>query len=150
MVPARVALVLKPDAAQEDGFKRKARIVACGNFAQEYEHFEVANLEAAVFRAILNVSAVRGLRVGVLDIKTAFLHASIQTGRTVLVSPPKILLDYQLCEVGETWTLSRALYGLKESPGLWAEHRDQAISTAEVELPGIGRCKWLQSVVHPS
>eukprot|EP00971_Amphidinium_carterae_P327231 6458446-Amphidinium_carterae.2 len=150
VVPARVVLVLKPDPGNGDGFKRKARIVACGNFAQEYEHFEVANLEAAVFRAVLNVAACRKLRLGILDIKTAFLHASIQSGRTVLVTPPRILIDYQLCEPGETWALSRALYGLKESPGLWAEHRDQAISAAEVELPGIGRCRWLQSVVHPS
>eukprot|EP00971_Amphidinium_carterae_P279436 5547288-Amphidinium_carterae.1 len=40
VVPARVVLVLKLDSSQPDGFKRKARIVACGNFAEEYEHFE--------------------------------------------------------------------------------------------------------------
>eukprot|EP00971_Amphidinium_carterae_P061908 1226120-Amphidinium_carterae.1 len=150
VVPARVVLVLKPDQGQPDGYKRKARIVACGNFAQEYEHFEVSNLEASVFRAVLSVSAKKNLRIGILDIKTAFLHASIQAGRTVLVVPPKILVEYGVCDPGETWALARALYGLRESPGLWADHRDQTIVSAQVDLPGIGRCGWLQSLVHAS
>eukprot|EP00971_Amphidinium_carterae_P168250 3333526-Amphidinium_carterae.1 len=36
LVPARLVLVLKPDDATS-GFKRKARIVACGNFINQYE-----------------------------------------------------------------------------------------------------------------
>eukprot|EP00971_Amphidinium_carterae_P352722 6492714-Amphidinium_carterae.5 len=43
-VPARLVLVLKPDG---ESFKRKARIVACGNFIGQYEAYDVSNLDAA-------------------------------------------------------------------------------------------------------
>eukprot|EP00971_Amphidinium_carterae_P122494 2425314-Amphidinium_carterae.1 len=60
-VPARLVLVLKPD---EQKVKRKARIVACGNFIGQYENYDVSNLDAAVFKAVLQVAAKRDLRIG--------------------------------------------------------------------------------------
>eukprot|EP00971_Amphidinium_carterae_P330643 6463784-Amphidinium_carterae.3 len=59
------------------GVKRKARIVACGNFIGQYETYDVSNLDVAVFRCVLQVVAKRKLRVGVVDIRTAFMHAGI-------------------------------------------------------------------------
>eukprot|EP00971_Amphidinium_carterae_P312827 6217154-Amphidinium_carterae.1 len=145
-VPARLVLVLKPD---EQKVKRKARIVACGNFIGQYENYDVSNLDAAVFRAVLQVAAKRDLRIGVLDIRTAFLHAGIEPGRMVIVRPPGLLRDFNLQSPGEAWVLCKALYGLRESPGLWAEHRDGQLKDMVVTING-RRHKWLQGQTHSS
>eukprot|EP00971_Amphidinium_carterae_P197266 3915541-Amphidinium_carterae.1 len=88
-------------------------------------------------------------RVGVVDIRTAFLHAGIEPGRVVIVRPPGLLKDFQLQDQSEAWVLCKALYGLKESPGLWAEHRDAELARMVVMING-DRRKWLQSLVHAS
>eukprot|EP00971_Amphidinium_carterae_P078286 1548809-Amphidinium_carterae.1 len=138
-VPARLVLVLKPDGA---GVKRKARIVACGNFIGQYETYDVSNLDAAVFQCVLQMAAKRKLRVGVVDIRTAFLHAGIEPGRVVIVKPPGLLKS-------EAWVLCKALYGLRESPGLWAEHRDPELGGMTVVLRN-ERYRWLQGLTHGS
>eukprot|EP00971_Amphidinium_carterae_P325116 6455218-Amphidinium_carterae.1 len=92
-VLARLVLVLKPE---DNGFKRKARIVACGNFIGLYESYDVSNLDAAIFRTVLQITARRKFRVGVVDIRTAFLNAGIEPGRTVIVRPPGLLRDFDL------------------------------------------------------
>eukprot|EP00971_Amphidinium_carterae_P131969 2614025-Amphidinium_carterae.2 len=145
-VPARLVLVLKPD---DGGFKRKARIVACGNFIGQYEAYDVSNLDAAVFRAVLQVAARKEHRVGVLDIRTAFLNAEIEPGRMVIVRPPGLLKDFGLQNPGEAWVLCKALYGLRESPGLWAEHRDNVLKEMTVVIGGV-RYRWLQCLTHSS
>eukprot|EP00971_Amphidinium_carterae_P352485 6492616-Amphidinium_carterae.2 len=147
-VPARLVMVLKPDDANS-GFKRKARIVACGNFIGQYEAYDVSNLDAAVFRAVLQVSSKRKHNIGVLDIRTAFLNADIEPGRVVVVKPPQLLTDFGLQSDKGAWVLMKALYGLKESPGLWSEHRDSQLSSMVVNLGGV-RHRWLQATTHSS
>eukprot|EP00971_Amphidinium_carterae_P179069 3551706-Amphidinium_carterae.1 len=141
-------MVLKPDDTNS-GFKRKARIVACGNFIGQYESYDVSNLDAAVFRSVLMVSAKREHRLGVLDIRTAFLNAEIEPGRVVVVRPPQLLSDFGLQPEKGAWVLLKALYGLKESPGLWSEHRDGQLRSMVVEIGGV-RHRWLQSTTHSS
>eukprot|EP00971_Amphidinium_carterae_P102634 2031633-Amphidinium_carterae.1 len=141
-------MVLKPDDTNS-GFKRKARIVACGNFIGQYESYDVSNLDVAVSRSVLMVSAKREYRLGVLDIRTAFLNAEIELGRVVVVKPPQLLTDFRLQSQKGAWVLMKALYGLKESPGLWSEHRDGQLSSMVVNLGGV-RQKWLQSTTHSS
>eukprot|EP00971_Amphidinium_carterae_P031836 627152-Amphidinium_carterae.1 len=111
--------------------------------------YDVSNLGTAVFRAVLQLSAMRKHRVGVLDIRMAFLHAEIEPGHVVVVRAPALLKDFGLQDLGEAWVLCKALYGLKESPGLWAEHRDNELTGMTVVL-NAQRFKWLHCLTHSS
>ena len=51
------------------------------------------------------------------------------------VIPPKILLQAGLVESGVVFIVKRALYGLRESPALWAAHRTETLQGLSVESP---------------
>ena len=71
--------------------------------------------------------------VGVLDVVAAFLKTPIGTSvnhPVILIQPPKLLQALNLAAPLELWALVRALYGLRQSPALWAEHRDYTIERA--------------------
>ena len=66
-----------------------------------------------------------------LDVKTAFLNAGLrgqdappESRRIVLLQPPALMVKLGLAEVGELWQVEAALYGLRESPRQWGDHRD--------------------------
>ena len=41
-----------------------------------------------------------------------------------MVSPPPVWVEWGIVKPGITWTLDRAVYGLRESPALWSQERD--------------------------
>ena len=57
--------------------------------------------------------------------------------RLVLMQPPRILIRLGLVQEGEMWMVERALYGLREAPKLWGDHRDAQLSTMEFKLNDI-------------
>ena len=59
--------------------------------------------------------------------KGAFLNAKLPEGKLVVVSPPEQWVRWGLVEPGITWTLDRAVYGLRELPALWSAERDKQL-----------------------
>ena len=57
------------------------------------------------------------------DVKGAFLNAKIPEGKLIIVSPPEQWVRWGLVPAGVTWTLEKAVYGLRESPYLWSEKK---------------------------
>ena len=52
----------------------------------------------------------------------------VAKGRPIYgVLPPKVLLQAGLVEANEVFAVRRALYGLRESPALWASHRTDVL-----------------------
>ena len=41
-----------------------------------------------------------------------------------MVSPPQLWVEWGLVDRGVTWTLDKAVYGLRQSPRLWSDKRD--------------------------
>eukprot|EP00959_Pyramimonas_sp_CCMP1952_P370250 7754041-Pyramimonas_sp.AAC.1 len=48
-------------------------------------------------------------------------------GQTVIVQPPALWVRWGLVKPGVTWTLDRAVHGLRESPALWSAGRDKQL-----------------------
>ena len=61
------------------------------------------------------------------DVKGAFLNAKMPEGRIVVVAPPDQWVKWGIVEPGILWTLDKAVYGLRESPALWAKERDERL-----------------------
>ncbi|MCV6576190.1 MAG: hypothetical protein OIF58_10695, partial [Cohaesibacter sp.] len=130
-LPTLLVAVRKPS-------KLKARVVACGNFAQPWkeESFgqssnSAGGVDTITVRALASIASDRGLSLLTADIKTAFLQAPRRPtpGRVTVLTPPSILREAQCLEMkDEVWVVEKAMYGLAESPKDWGDFRNWKMS----------------------
>ena len=134
-LPSKLVLTIKPNPTpvNRTGVKRKARITVCGNFLPQFGDCSTFNLDAVVFRIMVAWGLQHGLWFSVYDVVTAFLNASMPQGRIIAMKPPKILNDFQITDPNEIWIIVKALYGFKESPGLWEDERDEQLGKLAME-----------------
>ncbi|CAE7783644.1 RE1 [Symbiodinium sp. CCMP2592] len=131
---------VKPGKYRPDGpkqaFRRKARIVACGNESRYTDTGDVyaAGVAGDVLRAALLKGASRRWKAFGTDVHTAFLLAPLGTTRRYLLQPPAILKALNLISDGEIWEINRALYGLRESPRWWTDYRNAALTGLTFQL----------------
>ncbi|OLQ15713.1 putative transposon protein [Symbiodinium microadriaticum] len=139
-LPTKFVFTVKPnDQAEESNpatwFKRKARLVVCGNMAAEdgaAVYTETAPAEAV--RAGLTLATRFRWTVAVLDVVAAFLRTPMNRSAgdpIVVVQPPRLLEVMGLAIPMELWGLVRALYGLRQSPALWGDFRDYTLRSSE-------------------
>ncbi|CAE7214926.1 GIP, partial [Symbiodinium sp. CCMP2456] len=130
VIPAKAVCTVKPGSP----FKRKVRVVSCGNFATTTEEAQLyaGGAGAETLRTLLVHNGRRGRRCHGLDVKSAFLLAPIPAyvKKKYAVRPPRLLVDLNICSSDEVWMIDRALYGFRESPRWWSVHRDSVLSTA--------------------
>ena len=95
LVPSRPIFTVKAHTG-----RLKTRVVACGNSAAKTRGDKFASgVSAEATRMLLLFAGMHRLSVGVLDVKTAFLHASVVTPNqeTVIVRVTNILGASWLC-----------------------------------------------------
>ena len=141
VVPMKIVYTVKPPSeGSSEWFRRKARIVACGNMmAASGEDNYAAAAPAEVVRSSLAISSRRGWNAGVIDITSAFLQtplSKVGCQFRVFGQPPRALIREGLCEEHELWEFTHAVYGLRESPKWWGEFRDTTLANLVVELEG--------------
>ena len=136
-VPGKLVAAIKPPR------RFKARLVACGNFLHSEKtrksstldrtDLYCSNLDIFSLRIQLAIGIQKGWRVASVDVKTAFLTAPFQAGRTtgpepkqkvILVKVPKAVVIAGFAEPGSYIQVDKALYGLQESPHSWSLDRD--------------------------
>ena len=102
--------------------------------------YYTANIEAPSIRLILHETAQRrNWGLSSLDIETAFLNAKIPNTNlkyVVYAIPPRILVQLGLVDEDEVWTLLNAVYGLRVSPRLWGEERDDKLEKIRMIVNG--------------
>ena len=144
-LPTMLVAVKKPP------MKLKARVVACGNHAQEATGCTTAGgVDTVVVRTLVSLAAHKGLTILTSDIKTAFLQAPrrLTPGRITILTPPAILREAQLLQLqGERWVVEKAMYGLTESPKDWGDYRNMRMSAMKWSSQGFQR--WLRKSPEP-
>ena len=117
-------------------YKRKCRLVLCGNFAAPEEEFGslyAGSASAETFRTVLAVAAYRKWLGATADITGAFLLAPWPDHlRRYAVVPPRLFIDNKYISQDAYWLVRRPLYGLRESPAIWAVYRSKRLSQARV------------------
>ncbi|CAE7562101.1 ycf43, partial [Symbiodinium sp. CCMP2456] len=154
-LPTKFVFTVKPnDKADlqkpETWYKRKARLVICGNFAVNdgsQVYAETAPAEAV--RAGLAMSSRNRWCIAILDVVAAFLRTPL--GRSVkdpvvIAQPPRLLEVLGISAKLELWGLLKALYGLREAPMLWGSFRDDTLQ----DLNTPHGLKWKQGKVVTS
>ena len=97
-------------------------------------------------RLALSLASACEWVAGATDVSAAFLQALWPPDRpTYGVIPPKVLVQANLVSSDEIFIVRRALYGLRESPALWASHRTKVLKGISVETDE-GRI-WLKPLV---
>ena len=134
-LPSKVVFTLKPDPKDPRG-KKKCRIVACGNFAKEEENQDLftSGADSTSLRLVLCEAAQRGWEGANLDVRAAFLNAPMKRVdedsedgmelKKALLRPAQVLVNLGYFRHNEYWEVLKALYGFRESPRLWSDHRD--------------------------
>ncbi|CAE7481190.1 RE1 [Symbiodinium sp. CCMP2592] len=152
LVPSKGVFTLKPPAEKGGRYKRKYRLVLCGNFidpAESQGSLYAGGIGAEALRTLLAATTRRGWRGATTDITAAFLQALWPESMPMYaVLPPRLLNELEYSEDGEAWLVCRPLYGLRESPAIWATHRNQRLKTLRVPY-GDGYVSLRQSTTDP-
>ena len=148
-LPMKFVFTIKPNDKADPSdsstwYKRKARLVICGNLATSdgsQVYAETAPAEAV--RMALTLSSRNSWCIAILDVVAAFLRTPL--GRSsrdpiVIAQPPRLLEVLGLTQKMELWGLIRALYGLREAPMLWGRFRDDMLR--DLHLPN--SLQWKQ------
>ena len=145
-LPSKVIFTIKPDAKVATG-KKKRRIVACGNFAppEDKGDYFAAGADSTSLRMALSMAA-RKKWIGInADVKTAFLNAPMkkkpgdeseseaEEELPILLRPPNILVQLGFFTAHQGWEVDMALYGFRQSPKRWSDHRDGRLTIMRVE-----------------
>ena len=139
IVPGKVVWTVKPPESSAGGklFKRKARIVACGNFETlSGEELFASGSSVETLRVALTMAAQNAWSAAGSDIRTAFLRAPIPDGRPHGLKPPAIIGVFGLVEQDEIWEVRRALHGFREAPRYWSEFRDEILRKIRFQSGG--------------
>ena len=154
IVPSKLVFTVKPpdqgaavvgDASKAASqsqrlYRRKSRLVACGNAAPNTGlDVYAGGAQAESLRLVIALASFFGWMLGCLDITSAFLKTPIPdlAGFPIFaLTPPRLLIKLGLAVPNELWILSHAVYGLREAPRLWGQFRDSCLAALEWEFEG--------------
>ena len=132
IVPGKGVYTVKPPQKAGRKFRRKVRIVSCGNYVEKSsdEHNYSGGADAESVRLAIAESARRRWNIGAGDIKNAFLRAPVPDGVILVLRPPAILVRAGLATPDELWQCHTAMYGYRSSPRWWSDYRNGKMKTA--------------------
>ena len=132
VVPGKAVYTVKPPSKEGAKYRRKARIVGCGNFqpkdAAEENYSGGAAAEAV--RLGVTQAARRKWAICTGDVVSAFLRAPVPEGTLLALRPPAVLVKAGLAAPSELWSVHMALYGFRTSPRWWGTHRTRIMKQA--------------------
>lgn len=89
-----------------------------------------AGADSAAFRILIWMCSKFQWEACTLDVKTAFLNAKMnqkEDEQLILILPPAFFAERGFLERDTYFVPQKAVYGLRRSPRLWGEHRDETL-----------------------
>ena len=135
IIPSKLVFTVK---AGPNGGKKKTRWVICGNYEakKDSEQTFSSGADSAAFRIAVWAAARHQWLATVLDIKTAFLNAAMEQGDQediLVVRPPALFTEKGYMAKDVFFLPTKAVYGLRRSPRLWGNCRDETMEDFEVQ-----------------
>ncbi|CAE7409265.1 GIP [Symbiodinium necroappetens] len=140
LVPSKGVYTLKPPQVKGNKVRRKFRLVLCGNHVgRDDDTFSLyaSGVSADTVRLALAYASHRKWYGGTSDVTGAFLLAQWPDHLARYgIFPPRILIEAGLADPNEIWEVMRPLYGLRESPAIWAKCRTDRLKEAKISYKG--------------
>ncbi|OLP91566.1 Copia protein [Symbiodinium microadriaticum] len=139
VLPGKAVFTAKPpsDATSGEWFRRKCRVVVCGNFLPHgQDNVYASGTSADTLRVSIAYAILRQWTAGGTDISNAFTLAPMPENLLYGVLPPSIVVLAGAAKPGETWKIERVLYGLREAPRLWSLFRNDRLQSARIDYEG--------------
>ncbi|CAE7221013.1 RE1 [Symbiodinium sp. CCMP2456] len=138
VLPGKGVFTAKPPTDKMDTkagyFRRKCRIVACGNYIpQDGMAVYASGTTADSFRFAVAYAIYRRWTAGGTDVSNAFTLAPMPGDKLYALQPPAVVVMAQEALQGELWLIERVLYGLREAPRLWGGFRDGRFREAKIQ-----------------
>ena len=117
-------------------YKRKARLVICGNFEKNIsEELYAGGCQTESLRIMVSHASSRpSWDAAVRNIRNAFVLAPMCTDATYGLRFPKVFLLALGPEWDGLYRVDRALYGFRRSPRLWGLFRDARFKKAKIRI----------------
>ena len=134
MAPSKCVFTLKPPSQREQRYKRKCRLMICGNFVESQGvDLYAAGIGTDGLRTALVLAAIHKWAAATSDITGAFLLAPWPSHLPRYgVFPPRVVREAGIVGA-EAWLIERPLYGLRESPAIWSSYRDSRLKKARIQ-----------------
>ncbi|CAE7633900.1 GIP [Symbiodinium sp. CCMP2456] len=140
LAQSKGVFTLKPPQVKGKKVRRKFRLVLCGNQVdRDDETFNLyaSGVSADTVRLALAYASHRRWYGGTSDVTGAFLLALWPDHLArYAIFPPRILIKAGLARADEVWEVMRPLYGLRESPAIWAKCRTNRSKEARISYQG--------------
>ncbi|CAE7609435.1 RE1 [Symbiodinium natans] len=131
-------------------FKRKTRLVICGNYIKGDTEVFTTAASAESLRCGLAFAVQRNWDAAITDIASAFtLTPMSESSVRYAITVPKVVVDAGCAQPNTAYLVERLLYGLKEAPRLWGNFRDRRIRRAKIRVGQRG-CKFVQMETDPA
>ena len=150
LVPSKTVHTVKPPSEPTTNYKRKTRLVICGNFIGGDVEVYTAAANAESVRCALALASHRQWDAAVCDINSAFtLTPMTESDVTYAITVPRVITDSGYVGTDKAYILERVLYGLREAPRLWGGFRDRRISQAVLYYKG-EKCRFVPMHTDPA
>ncbi|CAE7553512.1 GIP [Symbiodinium sp. CCMP2592] len=150
LVPAKTVHIAKPPGEGDGLFKRRSRIVICGNYIHNEVEVYTASANAESVRCSLSYGAKKRWHGAVTDVNSAFTLTPMTESKVrYAITMPKVVVDAGCAPAQTAYLVDRVLYGLREAPRLWGSFRDRRISRAKLKV-GDKQCVFLQMETDPA
>ncbi|CAE7274859.1 RE1 [Symbiodinium sp. CCMP2592] len=137
VLPGKAVFTVKPPAEAQGParFRRKCRVVVCGNFLPaQGQNVYASGTSADTLRIAIAIAVKMGWRIGSTDVANAFTLAPMPRELLYALVPPTIVVLAGAAAPGETWQITRVLYGLREAPRLWGDFRNRKFVDAVIHV----------------
>ena len=103
MVPGKLVFTVMPPSKEGEGYKRKVRVVSCGNHVEkDSSALYSAGVQAEIVRLMVAIAAQKGYSLSVTDVKNAFLRAPLTEPKAMAYDHPALRRG-GFVEDGEVW-----------------------------------------------
>ncbi|CAE7218596.1 RE1 [Symbiodinium sp. CCMP2456] len=137
VLPGKAVFTARPPSDQggddAEKFRRKCRIVVCGNYLpSDKANVFASGTSADGLRVSVAFTVFKRWAAAATDISNAFTLAPMPTDRLFGMTPPAIVTAAGGASPGETWVIQRVLYGLREAPRWWGVFRNERMANARI------------------
>ena len=135
VLPGKAVFTVKPpnDPEGPEKYRRKCRVVVCGNFLPaQGQNVYASGTSADTLRVAVALAVKMGWCIASTDVANAFTLAPMPENLMYALTPPTIVVLAGAARPGETWQITRVLYGLREAPRLWGDFRNARLAGARI------------------